>query len=236
MTTDIRPETGTGTDQDNDRTDEDIQRDVIEELKWDARVQPNEVGVAVKNGIVTLTGWVDSFIKRWAAEDAALRVRGVQAVVNEIEVRLPTSAERTDEDLAAAIIRALEWDAMIPPDGVKVTVSRGWVTLRGQVEWGFQRVDAERVARRVTGVRGVTNLITVKSRTTLAPEELKRRIEEALVRSAETDARRINVEVDGNKVILTGTVRSWAERQEAERVAWSAPGVIAVENRIKVSL
>lgn len=236
MTTDIRPETGTGTDQDNDRTDEDIQRDVIEELKWDARVQPNEVGVAVKNGIVTLTGWVDSFIKRWAAEDAALRVRGVQAVVNEIEVRLPTSAERTDEDLAAAIIRALEWDAMIPPDGVKVTVSRGWVTLRGQVEWGFQRVDAERVARRVTGVRGVTNLITVKSRTTLAPEELKRRIEEALVRSAETDARRINVEVAGNKVILTGTVRSWAERQEAERVAWSAPGVIAVENRIKVSL
>jgi osmotically-inducible protein OsmY len=236
MTIDTRPVTQANAEGSDERTDEDIQRDVLAELAWDARVQPNEVGVAVKNGIVTLMGWVDSFIKKWAAEDAALRVRGVHAVVNDIDVRLPTSAERTDVDIAAAVMRALEWDAMIPTERIKVTVSKGWVTLRGEVDWGFQRMDAERVARRVTGVRGVTNLITVRSRATSSPEDLKRKIEDALVRSAQTDASRITVEVDANKVILKGTVRSWAERQEAERVAWSAPGITAVDNRITVSL
>jgi osmotically-inducible protein OsmY len=236
MTIDTRPVTQANAGESDERTDEDIQGDVMAELAWDARVQPNEVGVAVKNGIVTLMGWVDSFIKKWAAEDAALRVRGVRAVVNDIEVRLPTSAERTDVDIAAAVMRALEWDAMIPTEKIKVTVSKGWVTLRGEVDWGFQRMDAERVVRRVTGVRGVTNLITVRSRATSSPEDLKRKIEAALVRSAQTDASRITVEVDANKVILKGTVRSWAERQEAERVAWSAPGITAVDNRITVSL
>ncbi len=215
-------------------TDEQIQRSVLEELKWDARVQPNEIGVAVKDGIVTLTGWVDNYTKKWAAEDAAHRVRGVKAVANDIEVRLPNSAERTDADIAAAVTRALEWDAFVPIEKLNVTVAKGWVTLRGEVEWQYQKEDTERAVRRLTGVRGVTNLLTVRPRVKPSPQELKRKIEDALVRSAETDAERITVEVQDNKVILKGTVHSWAERQEAERVAWSAPGVIAVENRITV--
>src|SRR6202035_2508195 len=149
------------------RSDEQIQRDVLDELKWDARVQPNEVGVVVKDSIVTLTGWVDSYTKRWAAEEAALRVKGVKAVANEIEVRLPASSQRTDADLAAAAIRALEWDAFIPNNRVKATVAKGWVTLEGEVDWLFERDDAERVVRRLTGVRAVTNLIKVKSHITV---------------------------------------------------------------------
>jgi osmotically-inducible protein OsmY len=215
------------------QADEQIQNNVLSELKWDARVRPNEIGVVVKDGVVTLTGWVDSYTKKWAAEEAAHRVRGVKAVANEIEVRLPSASERTDADIAAAVARALEWDAFIPLDRLDVTVAKGWVTLKGEVEWQYQKEDAERVVRRLTGVKGVTNLITVKPRIT--PSELKEKIEQALVRSAETDAERITVEVEGSKVILKGTVRSWAEREEAARVAWLAPGVTSVENRITLS-
>jgi len=214
------------------RTDEEIQKDVLQELKWDATVQPNEVGVSVKDGVVTLSGWVDSYLKKWSAEEAAHRVPGVKAVANDIEVKLVT--ERTDADIAEAAIHALDWDAGIPSDKVKVTVSKGWVTLRGEVEWQFQRQDAERVVRRLSGVKGVTNLIVVKPRATA--QDLKRKIEDALVRNAQIDAERITVEVQGTKAILRGSVRSWAEKDEAERVAWLAPGITEVENLIRVEV
>ena len=215
------------------RTDEEIQRDVLEELKWDTTVRPNEVGVSVKDGIVTLTGWVDSYLKKIHAEEAAHRVRGVKAVVNDIEVRLPSAAERTDQDLAAAALRALEWDAAIPSGAVTLTVSKGWVTLKGEVEYAFQKRDAERAVQRLTGVRGVTNLIVVKPHVT--PTDLKQKIEQALVRNAQTDAQRITVEVQGSKVVLHGTVRSYAEKLAAADATWSAPGVTEVENHIVVS-
>jgi osmotically-inducible protein OsmY len=216
------------------RTDAQIQTDVLAELKWEPRVSPNEIGVVVKDGVVTLTGWVDAYTKRWAAEDAAHRVRGVKAVANDIEVRLPTGDQRTDPDIAEAAIRALHWDAFVPADRIQVTVSKGWVTLKGEVDWQFQKQDAERAIRRLTGVKGVTNFITVKARPT--PAELKKRIEDALIRTAQSDAHRITVDVLGEKVILKGTVHSWAEKQEAERQAWAAPGVLAVENQITISV
>jgi osmotically-inducible protein OsmY len=215
------------------RTDEEIQADVLEELKWDTRVRPNEIGVAVKDGIVTLTGWVDSYLKKMAAEEAAHRVRGVKAVANDIEVRLPGSAERTDADLAKAVLNALRWEAAIPAGKLDVTVSQGWVTLKGEVEYAFQKRDAERVVQRLCGVKGVTNLITLKP--PVSPTDLKQQIERALIRNAETDARNITVEVQGSKVILRGTVRSYAEKQAAEDTAWAAPGVSEVENYIMIS-
>src|SRR5688572_28211589 len=174
------------------RTDSQIQADVRPELRYDPRVQANEIGVAVKDSVVTLTGWVDSYCKRWAAEEAAHRVRGVKAVANAIEVKLPSSAEKADADLAAAAGRALEWDVLININRLDVTVSKGWVTLKGDVEWQYQRQDAERVVRRFAGVKGVTNLIIVRPRVT--PTDLKQKmIEQALARTAHSDASRIVV-------------------------------------------
>jgi osmotically-inducible protein OsmY len=186
-----------------DTPDDQNQRDVLAELEWEPRVRPNEIGVAVKDGIVTLMGWVDSY------------------------------AERTDADIAAAAARALAWNALLPRDQIDVTVSKGWVTLKGEVEWQFQRDEAERVIRNLIGVKGVTNQLAVKPR--LTPSGLKEKIEESLLRSAKTGAARITVKVQGGKVILKGKGRALPEREEAERVAWSAPGVTSVENRITIS-
>ncbi len=218
----------------SNRTDEAIQTDVLEELKWDTRVQPSEIGVAVKDGIVTLNGWVDSYLKKIAAQEAAHRVRGVKTVVNDIEVRLPGSAERTDAELVAAVLNVLKWDAAIPDGKVDVTVSQGWVTLEGEVDHGFQKRDALRAICRLSGVKGITNLMVVKPR--VLPTDLKQQIERALLRNAQTDARNITVEMEGSRVILRGTVRSYAEKQAAEDTAcWSAPGVTEVDNRIVIS-
>jgi osmotically-inducible protein OsmY len=210
------------------RTDQEIQADVLAELRWDHSVSATEIGVTVKDGVVTLTGTVDTYLKKWRAEEAAHRVAGVVAVANDITVR--TIGERTDADIAAAAANALKWNASIPADKIQVTVDKGWVTLRGEVEWQYQKEEAERVVRRLWDVKGVSNLIVVKPLAT--PTDLKKKIEDALVRSAEVDAKNITVEVQGGKVILKGKVRSWAERQEAERAAWLAPGISSVDNQI----
>ena len=215
------------------KTDEEIQKDVLAELKWDARVAPNEIGITVKNGVVTLTGHVDSFYKKWAAEQAAHRVRGVMAVASDLELRLPSTSERTDDEIAAAAVQAIESDALLAGNKLQVTVSQGWITVSGEVEWNFQKEDAERRLHRLWGVKGVTNLITVKVRPT--PAELKDKIEKALVRSAQLDAKQIQVDVQGSKATLKGTVRSWSEREEAERTAWAAPGITQVEDQLQVS-
>ncbi|MDB5329048.1 MAG: hypothetical protein JWP03_199 [Phycisphaerales bacterium] len=213
-------------------TDNDLREDVVHELEWEPSVDAAHIGVAVKDGIATLTGTVNSYAEKFAAESAAKRVYGVRAVVNEIEVKLPGSSARTDEDIARDCVNALATNVSVPADNIKVTVSNGWVTLEGEVDWQYQKDAAESAVRYIRGVRGVTNLVMIKPR--VSPEELKSKIEEALKRTAELDARRITVEVDGGKVILRGSVQSWAERDAAEREAWSAPGVHTVENYITV--
>lgn len=216
------------------RTDEQIQHDVLDELKWDDRVRPNEIGVAVKEGVVTLSGEVDSYLKKWAAEEAAFRVRGVKAVANDIQVQLPGASERTDADLAQAATNALRWDVLVPSDKITITVRNGWVTLNGEVAHNFERTEAEHVIRNLSGVKGVSNLIRV--RPSIQPTDVKSQVEKALVRNAELDAQHITVEVDGSKVILRGTVRSYAEKKEAEHAAWAAPGVTSVDNRLTIEL
>jgi osmotically-inducible protein OsmY len=215
------------------KTDIQLQQDVLEELRWEPSVNPAEIGVAAKDGVVTLTGFVNSFGEKLTAEKATKRVQGVKAVAEEIEVRIPSMLKRTDADIARAALNALQWNTLVPDDRVTVKVEDGWVTLEGELDWGFQRDAAMEAVHYLTGVRGVTNLITVKPR--VEPKEIKAKIAEAFKRSAELDANRIKVEALGGKVTLSGSVHSWVERDEAGRAAWAAPGVSAVDNHISVS-
>src|SRR5258705_1509426 len=216
------------------KTDSDIKRDVEFELKWDPDIDSTDIGVAVKNGVVTLTGFVRSYSQKYEAERDAKRVAGVVGLANDIEVRLPSIDQRPDPEIARDAIAALKNRLPQVSEQLKVLVRNGWITLEGEVEWDFQRLGAERAVRRVKGVKGVTNTVQLKPR--VEPTEIKRKIEEAFRRNAEIDANRITVEAHDGEVILRGTVRSWAERQEAERAAWSAPGVKRVDDRITISV
>ncbi|MET8233558.1 BON domain-containing protein [Micromonospora sp. NPDC005298] len=212
--------------------DQRVQRDVLAELAWDARVQPNEVGVTVDQGVVTLHGFVDSMSRRWAAARCAQRVRGVRAVADEIEVRLADTPGRTDADVALAASRALEWDSFVPAERLTVTVANGWLMLRGEVEFGWQRRAAEGELRRLDGVRGLTNLVEVCPPAPPAGDRLPHDVERALLRTIGAD--RVTVEVDGDTLVLAGVVRSWWERDQVQRVAWSAPGVRVVHDQLLV--
>ena len=216
------------------RTDLELQKDVIEELKWESSIKPSDIGVSVTNGVVTLTGYVDSFTKKKAAEKAALRVAGVNAVAEDIVVRLGASDKKNDSDVAQAILTAIRWNNIINEDKIKVKVESGWVTLEGEVDWSFEKNAIEHSIENLVGVRGISNLITISSK--LKTTDIKQKITAAFHRSATLDANNIIVESVGNTIILRGVVRSYAEKQDALRVAWNAPGVTKVDNKLIVDV
>jgi osmotically-inducible protein OsmY len=214
------------------RPDDEIQKDILDELKYDPAFESDDIAVSVRDGVVTLAGYVKSYMAKWQAERVVSRIKGVRGIANDLEVKLPVGSERPDPEIARAGIDTLKWNVSVPADRIMVKVEKGWVTLEGNVDWYFQKEAAERAIRSLTGVRGVTNLIAVKARP--AAQDVKQKITEALKRGAETDAEHITVEVDGSKAVLKGTVRSYAEWRDAERAALKAPGITKVENKLVV--
>lgn len=212
------------------KTDHQLQHDVIAELDWDASVQANRVGVEASDGVVTLTGHVESYAQKWAAERAAQRVAGVKAVAVELDVVLAGSSIRTDADIAKAALMAIDWNASIGKDTVKVRVEDGFVTLTGEVDWAYVRDAATACVRNLTGVRGVINDVRIRAVPT--PHDLKVKIESALQRQAHRDAKAIDVAVKDGTITLSGVVDSWAERSTIERAAWNTPGVQRVVDKI----
>ncbi|MEO7138566.1 MAG: BON domain-containing protein [Gemmatimonadales bacterium] len=214
-----------------------LQHVVQEELEWEPSVDASQIGVAATQpGIVTLTGTVATYAEKVSAERAAKRLSGVRAVANDIEVRPIGSMKRTDTDIAQAVLRALDWDIAVPHEKIKARVDDGWVTLEGEVALQFQRAAAENAVRRLSGVRGVTNQIRLQVRPSVQPAEVKDRIEAAFRRSADIDARGIQVDAKDSMITLRGKVRTWGEREEAERAAWGAPGVLAVKDELIVGI
>ena len=211
-----------------------LQQDVLQELEYEPSVDAAHIGVTAKDGIVGLTGNVKSYAEKYAAVHAAERVAGVKAVTDEMKVDLPALHVRNDEDIARAVLNALQWDVWVPNDRIKVKVDSGWITLEGEVDYKYQQTAAENAVRNLTGVKGVSNLITIKL-PAVVPSEVKAKIDSALRRAAEVDAAHVKVNVVNDKVILHGRVSSWAERQEAERAAWSAPGVKVVEDDLVIA-
>lgn len=214
-------------------TDRELQEHVQQALDWEPSIDPAEIGVSVDDGVVTLRGDVKTYAEKAAAERVALGLFSVKAVANDLNVRLHDGQQRTDTDIAQAVVAALRWNTFVPDEQVSVAVSNGWVTLKGHVEWEYQRAAAASAIRYLSGVRGVSNTISVKPQVSVP--DVKAKIEAALRRSAEVDARRINVAVADGKVTLTGNVHSWFERNEARQAAWAAPGVREVEDHIAVT-
>ena len=212
--------------------DKELRQDIIDALDWDPSVESANIGVAVNKGVAILSGHVPNYAQKYAAQRIVKSVKGVSGIADELEVRYPGFVGQTDEDIAHRAIQVLDWDVVLPAGAVKVRVSKGWVTLEGQLDWDFQRRAAEANIRRLGGVLGVTNEITLKTR--VQPQDVVRRIEAALKRDAELEARQIRVSAVDGKVTLDGTVHSWRERDAIERAVWSAPGVRSLSDNLHV--
>ena len=212
--------------------DIDLRQSVLEELDFDPSFDAANIGVAVENGVVTLTGHVRSYAAKLAVERAVQRVKGVQGIAEEIEIRYPADKRTADDQIAERALSSIKWNAQVPGDAVLVKVEKGWVTLSGTVDWQFQRIAAESAVRRLSGVAGISNMITIKPQ--VRPTDVKSKILDALKRNAQLEADAIRVSVDNDTVTLEGNVTAWYERGIAERAAWSAPGVSKVEDRISV--
>lgn len=215
------------------KTNEQLQRDVMDELKWDPLIAASEIGVSAKDGVITLSGYVDSYSKKYAAEKAAKRVEGVIAVAEDIEVRFSKAGRRDDTAIAETILNAFKWSTLVPESKLKVKVDEGWVTLEGTVDWQFQKDAAYKAVRDIAGVKSVVNAIALKPR--LEKIDIEKSIRQALHRRATVNADSIRVRTEGGKVILNGRASTWNERREVEKAVWSSPGVSEVEDNIAIT-